>query len=268
METTLIERRTDPGVVTLTLNRPAVRNAIDGALVETLLKRLEHLAEDASLRALVLRGSGSTFSSGADLATMRHMADADASENLEDARRLLSLIAQLNQFPTPTLALVQGPAFGGALGLIAACDIALAVDTAHFALSEVRLGLIPAIISPYLARAMGFRNLRRYMLSGELFDAGQAQAMGLIQIVAPANRIETCLADLLGELLKGGPEAIRAAKALLRRLQPSFHDEVRLADETLALITRLRASSEGREGLSAFLEKRRPAWRDPAPDPE
>ncbi|MHB1544169.1 MAG: enoyl-CoA hydratase-related protein [Gammaproteobacteria bacterium] len=268
METILLEQRIEPGVVTLTLNRPKVRNALDGKLVETLLKRLEKLAEDRTLRALVLRGSGDTFSSGADLATMRLMADASPDENLDDAHRLLSLIAQLNQFPTPTLALVQGPAFGGALGLIAACDIALAANTAHFALSEVRLGLAPAIISPYVARAMGFRNLRRYMLTGELFDAEEAKRMGLIQIVVPGNRLEATLADLLDELLKGGPEAIRAAKTLIRRLQPSFHDEVRLADETLALLTRLRASPEGREGLSAFLEKRRPAWRNPAPEPD
>ncbi|EQD49494.1 enoyl-CoA hydratase/isomerase [mine drainage metagenome] len=222
MATNLLECRVEPGVVTLTLNRPEVRNALDGKLVESLLTRLERLAEDRSLRALVLRGSGSTFSSGADLATMRLMADASPAENLDDANRLLSLIAQLNQFPTPTLALVQGPAFGGALGLIAACDIALAASTAHFALSEVRLGLAPAIISPYLARAMGFRNLRRYMLTGELFDAEQARRMGLIQIVAPGDRLEDTLADLLGELLKGGPEAIRATKALIRRLQPVF----------------------------------------------
>lgn len=268
MASVLLEARTGPGVVTLTLNRPAVRNALDSELVGMISDRLEKLAEDPTLRALVLQGSGDTFSSGADLATMRLMADASPDENLDDARRLLSLIAKLNQFPVPTLARVQGPAFGGALGLIAACDIALAASSARFALSEVRLGLAPAIISPYLARAMGYRNLRRYMLTGELFDAEAARRMGLIQIVAPAEGLEAALAEVLGELLKGGPEAIRAAKVLIRRLQPAFQDEVRLADETLALLARLRASPEGREGLSAFLEKRRPTWRASAHEPE
>lgn len=268
METFLLEEPIRPGVIALTLNRPEVRNALNAELIEALHRRLETLAENPSLRVLVLRSTGATFSSGADLGDMRRMGEASPAENLEDARRLLSLIAQLNQFPTPTVALIQGPAFGGALGLIAACDMALATSSARFALSEVRLGLAPAIISPYLARAMGFRPLRRYMLTGELFDAEEARRLGLIHIVAPPAMLEETLTNLLGELLKGGPQAIRATKALLRRLQPSFHDEVRLADETLALISHLRASPEGREGLSAFLEKRRPAWRELPPDAE
>ncbi len=260
----LLETRNPAEVVTLTLNRPAVRNALDTDLVRELTARLEVLAQDPTLRLLLLRGAAGTFCSGADLATMRAMAEAGPDENLAEAQRLLSLIERLNRFPVPTVAVIEGAAFGGALGLIAACDLALAAAGTRFALSEVRLGLIPALISPYIARAMGHRQLRRYMLTGELFDADQARQMGLVHLVAPTESLDAILAQWVEELLKGGPRAQRAAKMLLLRLRPTFPDEVRLADETIRLIAELRAGAEGREGLSAFLEKRRPAWR-PAP---
>ena len=264
----LLETRDPTDVVTLTLNRPAVRNALDAALVRELTTRLETLAREPTLRLLILRGAGGTFCSGADLATMREMADAGPEENLAEAQRLLSLIERLDRFPTPTLAVVEGAAFGGALGLIAACDLALATDGTRFALSEVRLGLIPALISPYVARAMGHRPLRRYLLTGELFDADQAQKMGLIHWVTPPESLDATLKACVTELLKGGPHAQRVAKMLLLRLRPSFPDEVRLADETIRLIAELRAGPEGREGLAAFLEKRRPTWRpDQTPEP-
>ncbi len=264
----LLETRGPTDVVTLTLNRPAVRNALDAALVRELTHRLETLAREPALRLLLLRGAGGTFCSGADLATMRAMADADPEENLAEAQRLLSLIERLDRFPTPTVAVVEGAAFGGALGLIAACDLALATAGTRFALSEVRLGLVPALISPYLARAMSHRELRRYLLTGELFDADQAREMGLVHRVTPPESLDATLKALVAELLKGGPYAQRVAKTLLLRLRPSFSDEVRLADETIRLIAGLRSGPEGREGLAAFLEKRRPAWRpDPSPEP-
>jgi methylglutaconyl-CoA hydratase len=261
----LLETRNPAEVVTLTLNRPAVRNALDTDLVRELTARLEVLAQDPTLRLLLLRGAAGTFCSGADLATMRAMAEAGPDENLAEAQRLLSLIERLNRFPVPTVAVIEGAAFGGALGLIAACDLALAAAGTRFALSEVRLGLIPALISPYIARAMGHRQLRRYMLTGELFDADQARQMGLVHLVAPTESLDAILAQWVEELLKGGPRAQRAAKMLLLRLRPTFPDEVRLADETIRLIAELRAGAEGREGLSAFLEKRRPAWRPTPP---
>ncbi len=263
----LSETRSPTDVVTLTLNRPEVRNALNAALVQELAARLETLAHDPSLRLLILRGAGGTFCSGADLATMRAMADAGPEENLAEAQRLLSLIERLNRFPVPTMAVIEGAAFGGALGLIAACDLAMATSGTRFALSEVRLGLIPALISPYVARAMGHRQLRRYMLNGELFDADQAREMGLIHWVTPPESLDATLTACMEELFKGGPHAQRAAKTLLLRLRPTFADEVRLADETIRLIAELRAGPEGREGLLAFLEKRRPAWR-PGHPPE
>jgi methylglutaconyl-CoA hydratase len=253
--------RDERGVVTLTLNRPERHNALCAPLIEALAASLERLAGDASLRAVVLTGTGRSFCAGADIGEMRAAAGATPEDNESDARRLASLLQRLDRFPRPTVARVQGNAFGGALGLIAACDIAVGAETAVFALSEVRLGIAPAMISPYVLRAVGARQARRLCLTGERFGAASAARIGLLHEAVPDDRLDATVAEIVSDLLHGAPGAQAAIKVLLAEAAGREEaSDQRLAASTARWIARLRAAPEGREGLTAFLEKRPARW--------
>jgi methylglutaconyl-CoA hydratase len=251
--------RSSAGVVTLTLDRPDRRNAFDDALIEALRDTLDRLADDRAVRAIVLTGAGKTFSAGADLDWMRRAADFGHAENLADARAFEAMLAALDTFPRPTIARVNGPAIGGGVGLIAACDIAIASERAVFAMSEVRLGILPAVVAPFVRRAIGERACRRLFLSAERFDAAEARRLGLLHEVVAEGALDAAVAAMLEQVLEGGPEALAASKALLIDLRHATSDES--ADRTTRAIAERRASAEGREGVSAFLEKREPSWR-------
>ncbi|MCB9947700.1 MAG: enoyl-CoA hydratase/isomerase family protein [Rhodospirillaceae bacterium] len=247
------------GVATVTLNRPSVHNAFNDAVIAEMTGVLERLGADPALRVLVLRANGKSFSAGADLGWMQRMAGYSRDENLADARALARLMHVLDRVPVPTVALVQGAAFGGGVGLIACCDIAIAADTATFALTEVKLGIIPAVISPFVVQAIGVRAARRYLLSAERFDAAEAYRLGLVHRVVAPETLEEALADQLRRLFDCGPQAQREAKDLIFAV--AHRPPADLAEETAARIARVRASAEGREGVGAFLERRKPAWQ-------
>ena len=247
------------GVARLTLNRPEQHNAFDDTLIDALNQELEKLALDDSVRVVVLRAQGKSFSAGADLNWMRRLADYDEAQNQADAMRLAELMRNLNQLPKPTIARVQGAAFGGGVGLVACCDIAIASEQALFCLSEVKLGLIPAVISPHVINAIGARAARRYMLTAESFDAEQACRLGLVHEVVAAAELDAKVEKLIELLLECGPRAQSAAKDLILAIAGRPLDQD-LVEETARRIASIRASAEGREGLNAFLEKRSPDW--------
>lgn len=258
-DNTVILAADERGVATLTINRPEIHNAFDDALIQRLIQALESVEVDPKVRVLVLRSEGKSFSAGADLNWMRRMADYSEDENLADARMLAKLMERLNNLSKPTIARVQGAAFGGGVGLVACCDMAVAADEAKFSLSEVRLGLIPAVISPYVIAAMGERAARRYFLTAERFDAAEAYRLGLVHAVVPAEQLQSRVDGLIDELLKGGPAALAAAKSLIFAVSRQPTGEA-VVEDTAKRITATRASEEGREGLNAFLNKRAPAW--------
>lgn len=261
-EKTIINKlNTKTGIVTLTLNRPRLHNAFDETLIADFTAELRRLGADPAVRVLVLAATGQSFSAGADMHWMQRMAGYSEAENLDDARKLAELMQVLNEFPKPTVAQVQGAAFGGGVGLVACCDIAIASDKAAFCLSEVKLGLIPAVISPYVVRAIGERQARRYFLSAERFDAREARRIGLVHEVVPADELEERVARLVELLRANGPQALTAVKDLIRRVASGPVDEP-MIDDTARRIAALRVSDEGQEGLAAFLHKRQPDWCD------
>lgn len=245
-------------VATVSLNRPEQRNALDRILIEELRAALAELRGRAELRALILRGEGSTFCAGADLTEMQQLGGADERTNRAAAAALADLLRQLYTFPRPTLARVQGAAIGGAVGLVAACDIGVAAAGAVFGFSEVRLGLLPAVISPYLVRKVQPARLRELMLSGERFHAESAQAIGLIQHVVPEPDLDAEVGRRVEQLLEGGPEAQAAIKELLETVRELSLP--RAADYTVEALAQRRASSEGQAGLQAFRTKGKPPW--------
>lgn len=246
-------------VATLTLARGEVHNAFNEQLIAELTGLLDELAVREDIRAVVLTGDGVSFSAGADLNWMRRMATAGEQDNVDDAARLAFLMRRLRELPKPTIARVNGHAFGGGVGLIACCDIAIAVDNARFGLTEVRLGLVPAAISPHVVDAIGARQASRWFLTGERFDAATALRIGLVHQLVSTDELDAAVAEQLKQLDAAGPRAVAEAKLLIRRLTVARNsDEV---DSTNAsLIARLRVSEEGQEGLSAFLDKRPPNW--------
>lgn len=251
-----------PGVWELILNRPERRNAFDARLIAAMIEQLKQAAHKPGLRVLVLRGAGSHFSAGADLGWMQKAASLDETQNLADARQLAQLLWQLDRFPHPTLALVQGAAYGGALGLIACCDLVVAAADARFALSEVKLGLIPATISPYVLRAIGARQARRYMLTAEVMNAIVAERLGLIHLQAPPEQsLDEAAAPLIKAIKQNGPQALAAAKQLVRDFCRRPIDEALIEDSARRLAA-LRVGAEAREGLDAFINKRPPTWED------
>ncbi|MEX2151026.1 MAG: enoyl-CoA hydratase-related protein [Steroidobacteraceae bacterium] len=252
----------DPrGIATLTLDRPAQRNALSAELVRQLTDALAALATDPAVRIVLLKGAGEGFCAGADIGEMRAAGAASQETNEADSRRFATLLARLEAQPQPTVAVVHGAAYGGAIGLIAACDIVIAGESARFALSEVRLGLIPAMISPYVIRALGTRQARRWMLTGEAMDAATALRIGLVHETVADAALREAVATMTSALLAGGPFAQTEIKQLLRHVtgRGESADAAMLAD-TARWIARIRAGDEGREGLTAFLERRKPRW--------
>jgi methylglutaconyl-CoA hydratase len=248
------------GVATLTLDRAEIRNAFDDALIADLIAALRSLATDAAVRVVVLTGAGKAFSAGADLSWMRRMAGYGEAENLADATALAEMLRLLNELPKPVVARVNGAAYAGAVGLIACCDIAIAVEDAVFAISEARLGLVPATIGPYVVAAIGARAARRYFLTAEPFSAIEARRLGLIHDVVPRAELEAAVERVVMTLLDGGAGAQAHAKRLIRDVDGRPVTES-LAALTARAIAEARASAEGREGIAAFLEKRKPDWR-------
>lgn len=247
------------GVATISLNRPEVHNAFDAAVIGALSAAIDRFAKHPEVRLLVLCAEGKSFSAGADLGWMKRMAAYAREDNLADACELERLMHGLYDFPRPTAAVIQGAAYGGAVGLVSCCDIAIASDNASFALSEARLGLAPAVISPFVIAAIGARQASRYFLTAERFSAATALEIGLVHEVVPLAALAEAREKLLETLLANGPVALMACKHLLRRVAAATTPE--LTAYTTELIASLRTSPEGQEGLSAFLEKRQPAWQ-------
>lgn len=247
----------DRGIATITLTRPKVRNAFNVDTINHLLTTLAVLKHDPDVRILLLRAQGEHFCAGADINWMKDVVTLGYQENLTDSGKLAKLMDQLNQFPKPTIALVQGACFGGAIGLVVCCDIALATSTAKFCLSEVKIGLIPAVISPYLVAAIGVRQARRYCLTGELFSAAQALQYGLVHQLG--NNLDTLAAPFIDHLISNSPAAMQAVKSLLYDINNHAINDTLIAD-TSQRIAAIRVSSEAQEGLDAFLSKRKPDW--------
>ena len=250
------------GVVRVTLNRPEVRNAFDESLISELKKTLGEIERDPSIRVLVLAGNGPAFCAGADLNWMKRMAGYGQAENLADARALAEMLAALERLPKPTIARVHGPVFAGGTGLVAACDIAVGTPEAKFCFSEAKLGLSPATISPYVIRAIGEREARRYFLTAEVFDAAEALRIGMLSILVSNGELDTTVENLVKHLLAGGPEAHASIKALIRAVAGRPLDAA-LMDDTARRIAEIRASPEGKEGIASFLEKRKASWCSP-----
>lgn len=260
----LLETIDHRGVATLTLNRPDRHNAFDDALICDLDAALVRLAARPDVRALVLASTGRSFSAGADLGWMRRMAGYAEAENLADAAALARMLHRLDRLRMPTIAVVQGSAYGGGVGLVACCDIAIASERAGFCLTEVKLGLSPATIGPYVVNAIGARQARRYFTTAEVIPAARAREIGLLHEVVPDAELEALRDRVIEALLQGAPGAQADAKALVFRCEARPVDAA-LGEETSRLIATRRASAEGREGLDAFLNRRAPAWR-PRPD--
>jgi methylglutaconyl-CoA hydratase len=250
------------GVARVTLNRPELRNAFDDELIKKLSRTFEELAKDNSVRAMILAGNGPAFCAGADLNWMKRMAGYGYDENFADARALAQMLATLDRLPKPTIARVHGPVFAGGTGLVAACDIAVGTPEAKFCLSEAKLGLSPATISPYVMRAMGEREARRYFLTAEVFDAAEAFRIGMLSLLVPAEELDRNIDSLVQHLLAGGPDAHAKIKALIRAVAARKPDDA-LVEETARHIAEIRGSPEGKEGIASFLEKRKAAWCSP-----
>lgn len=248
----------DGPVTTLTLDRPEVGNALDDELVARLGEALARCGADPAVRVVVLTGAGKVFSAGADLRWMQRMRAAGTEENIADARRTQAVFAAVAALPRPVVARVNGPARGGGVGLLAAADVVVAAAEAHFSFTEVRLGIVPAIISPFVIARLGAARARRLFLTAESFTAAEAATFGLVDRVAPLAELDAAVAAVVGDLVKGGPAALAHAKALVRDVEAAAPGEV--ADLTAGVIARLRASAEGQEGMTAFLEKRPPSW--------
>lgn len=247
-------------IARVTLSRPELHNAFDEGLIAGLARTFSELARDDTARVVVLAGAGKSFSAGADLNWMKRASAYDEERNRDDARVLEAMLRAIDDCPKPVIGMVHGAAIGGGVGLVAACDIAVAGEAAVFGTSEVRLGIVPAVISPFVVRAIGPRQARRYFLTAERFGAGEAQRIGLVHEVVPAERLEARVLEIAGEILKGGPLALADAKRLVRLVETMPQGGSILAEATIGMIAERRASEEGREGIAAFLEKRKPGW--------
>lgn len=245
-------------IATITLARGEVHNAFDDALIVDLTVAFQDVGANPAVRVVILAAEGKSFSAGADLNWMRRMADYSEAENLADAKALAGLMQAIDTCPKPTVARVQGAAFGGGVGLVACCDIAVASDRASFCLSEVKLGIVPAVISPYIVRAIGARAARRYVQTAERFGAAEAHRLGLVHEVAAEDALDAVIGGIVDALRQGGPEAQREAKSLVALV--ADRDPAEVLDETARRIAVIRAGAEGQDGLTAFLEKRPPSW--------
>jgi methylglutaconyl-CoA hydratase len=246
-------------VASVTLNRPDVRTAFNDALIAELADAFTRLGDNPDVRAIVLMANGPAFCAGADLNWMRRVADYTREDNLQDAGKMAFMLRTLYECPKPVIARVQGDVYAGGMGLVAACDMAVSVDTAHYCLSEVKIGLIPATISPYVIRAMGPRAAHRYFLTAERFSAAEALRIGLLHEVASADQLDAKVDHLVAALTSAGPHAVRQCKRLVQDVaeRDITHS---LIEGTVAGIADIRASAEGKEGVQAFLQKRKPKW--------
>ena len=260
-QTNVLLEFADNGVATLCLNRPQVRNAFDDQMIASLIEAIESVERQPQAKVLVLRAAGEHFSAGADLNWMARMAGNSPEQNLADAKQLARLMDVLNRLSKPSVAIIQGAAYGGAVGLAACCDMVFADANSTFCLSEVKLGLIPAVISPYVVSAIGQRQARRYCISAESFDAETARRLGLVhQVAENSQALQQLSEQWLKKILNNGPVAMAAAKKLVmdvsgRPIEPA------LISDTAVRIADIRASAEGVEGLNAFLQKRSPSWQ-------
>jgi methylglutaconyl-CoA hydratase len=250
---------TQGGVQTITLSRPDVRNAFNDAVIAELKNAFLAVSQDSAVRCVVLAAEGSAFCAGADLHWMRRMADYTRAENLADAGELAAMLRAIYECPKPTIARVQGDVYAGGMGLVAACDMAVSVDTANYCLSEVKLGLIPATISPYVIRAMGARAAHRYFLTAERFGAVEAHRIGFVHEVVAADALDAKLDELTQALVNASPNAVRACKKLVQDVAEREINDA-LVCMTVEVIADIRASSEGKEGVQSFLQKRKPGW--------
>jgi len=253
------------GIVQITLNRPEVHNAFDDKLIAELTERLIELDKDVSTKVIILDAEGKSFSAGADLNWMKRMAGYSREENYQDSLALADLMSTLHTMQCPTIAAVQGAAFGGGVGLIACCDIAIASNKAKFCLSEVKLGLLPAVISPYVIKAIGERAAKRYFVSAEIFTAERALQLGLISELVEPENLASKVMVLAKQIISNGPEAVKAAKELINsviNLQSDGDHQLndKLRSMTASKIADIRASKQGKEGVTAFLEKRQANW--------
>jgi methylglutaconyl-CoA hydratase len=246
-------------VATILLNRPDVRNAFNETAIADLTMAFDELSQDGNVRAIVLAANGPAFCAGADLNWMKKMAGYSPAENEADAMRLADMLRTIYFSPKPVVAKVQGDCYAGGMGLVAACDIVVVADGANFCLSEVKLGLIPATISPYVIKAMGEQAARRYFLTAERFDAREAKRLGMAHEVVASEQLDGCVAAIVKALVNNSPNAVREAKKLVRDIAGLPIDDALLAD-TAGRIANIRASNEGREGVASFLEKRKPSW--------
>ena len=246
-------------VARITLSRPDVRNAFNDEVIAELTEAFQTLGQRADVRAIVLAAEGPAFCAGADLNWMRRMADYTREENLADAAKLAEMLRVMYACPKPTVARVQGDVFAGGVGLVAACDMVVSVDTATYCLSEVKLGLIPATISPYVIRAMGVRAAHRYFLTAERFSAAEAHRIGLVHEVVAADALDDKVDELLKSLTSASPNAVRACKRLVQGVAEREINAA-LIEATVAGIADIRSSDEGREGVQSFLQKRKPSW--------
>ncbi len=253
-----VERSFQDRIATITLRRPEVHNAFNAQLVEDLMAAFDGLGNDERLHGVVLTGDGPSFSAGADLNSMKASAKFTEEQNLNDALRLADLLYTINTFPCPVVARVNGTAMGGGVGLVSVCDIAIAAETARFAFSEVKLGIAPAVISPYVVSKIGESNARMLFVTGERFSAVRAREIGLVHSVVPLEHLDDAVQKALNELLTSAPQAIRMCKTLALNIgQMDYQTARRYTAETIA---QLRVGDEGQEGLRSFLEKRKPNW--------
>ena len=259
MKTPLVVVEVKGAEAWVVLSRPEVRNAFNDEMIAELTQAFAMLRHQGDVRCIVLAGEGAAFCAGADLNWMRRMADYSYAENLADASHLADMLHMIYQCPKPTIARIQGDVYAGGLGLVAACDIAVSVDTANFCLSEVRLGLIPATISPYVIRAMGARAAHRYFLTAERFDAHEALRIGLVHAVTSADTLDAKVAEITQALVNASPAAVKACKQLVQDVA-GCDISPKLMARTVQGIADIRSSDEGKEGVQSFLQKRKPYW--------
>lgn len=250
----------EKGIARVTLNRPEKFNAFDDAIIATLSKIFDQLAADDSVRAMVLAGNGKHFSAGGDLKWMQRMAGYSYADNLADAQALAAMLKKLNDLPKPTIARVNGVAFAGAVGLLSCCDMVVAEESSAFCISEVKIGLIPATIAPYVIDAIGARAARRYFQTAERFSVQKAQQLGLVSEIVAADVLDDCVNTLLDSVLANSPQGLAEAKRLIRDVAYREKTEA-LINDTSERIAAIRGSEEGQEGLSAFFDKRAPTWQ-------
>ncbi len=248
----------DRKVAWVTFNRPEVHNAFNAAMIAELAEVFERLKNDESVRMIVLTGEGQSFCAGADINWMREIIDYSYEQNLQESLHLAEALHRLYTLPKPTVAMVNGTAIGGGNGFLSACDIAVAAEEAQFGLSEVKIGLVPAAISPYVMRKIGESKAREYFLTGKRIPARKAQEIGLVNEVVPRKQLENTVEDLANLLLTSGPEALSSCKELIFRVPLLSLEEAK--EFTARMIANLRISEEGQEGMAAFLEKRKPKW--------